>query len=120
LILILLRLLFQVERIIVCALLIHCVLLLLPHPQQHLLLVSSLMWIDFTKLVDSLTIYLLLSTYLYIKEVLKSLEVEVSWVWRLKEFLIIEFFNKSHSLNSLIEFDLFFHLVLVLCHYWGL
>jgi hypothetical protein len=41
------------------------------------------MWIDFTKLVDSLAIDLLLSTYLNIKKVLKCLEVEVSRVWRL-------------------------------------
>jgi len=50
-------------------------LLLLPHPEQHLLLISSFMRIDLSKLIYCLSIQLLFTTDLNIEKVFKCLKI---------------------------------------------
>lgn len=81
------------------------ILLILNHPHEHLLLIGLLLGIDLLEFVNRLASFLFLSLDLHVKEILKSLKVQMSCVGRLDESLlnhdVLKPFSPDHVLIEL-------------------
>lgn len=76
---------------------VSTILLILNHPHEHLLLIRLLLGIYLLEFVNRLASFLFFSLDLHVKEILKSLKVQMSCIWWLNEPLLNHYVFKPFS-----------------------
>jgi hypothetical protein len=81
----------------------------LPLLKNQLLLVSSFIRIYFPQFIDGFACNFLFSRYLTVKEVLKSLKVQMGSIWSFQKSLVADVFFESLKFNFLLHLKLLIH-----------